>query len=127
MDFILDTHAFIWFINGEELPENVIDKIRDINNRCFLSIASIWEIAIKISLNKLTLQADFETLKEFISSNNIELLPISFKHLQLLTKLPYYHNDPFDRIIICQGIAENLPVLTKDSKFNLYNVVVVWN
>lgn len=127
MDFILDTHAFIWFINGSELPISVVSKIKNVDNRCFISIASLWEIAIKTSLGKLKVESNFDAIKEFLVSNNIEILPITFEHIQLLIALPYHHGDPFDRMIITQGLVENLPVITKDPKFNLYDITVIWN
>ncbi|MFD2864166.1 type II toxin-antitoxin system VapC family toxin [Mucilaginibacter antarcticus] len=126
MDFILDTHTFIWFINGEALPKAVKDKIKNINNRCFLSIASIWEIAIKSSLGKLTMAAGFDEIASILSNNNIEVLPITLEHIQQLIKLPYNHNDPFDRLIISQSIAESAVVLTVDTKFKLYPINVQW-
>jgi len=71
MDLILDTHTFIWFINGEILPSTIRDKIRSIDNRCFISIASIWEIAIKASLGKLKMKDGFDSVKDFLFNNNI--------------------------------------------------------
>jgi PIN domain nuclease of toxin-antitoxin system len=127
MDFILDTHTFIWFINGEALPSTIKDKIRNIDNRCFISIASIWEIAIKTSLGKLTMNGGFDSIKNFLFHTSIEILPITFEHIQQLTKLPYHHNDPFDRLIIAQGIAEKTVVLSVDEKFKLYEVNVQWD
>lgn len=65
MDYILDTHTFIWFINGEELSSNLVAKIKNLDNSCYISIASLWEIAIKTSLGKLTLRSDFGSIKRF--------------------------------------------------------------
>jgi PIN domain nuclease of toxin-antitoxin system len=99
MDFLLDTHTFIWFINGDSLlPEQIQEEIKDINNRCFISIASLWEMAIKVSLDKLELKADFNKIAGFLVDNDIEILPISFEHIQKLLKLEFHHRDPFDRI-----------------------------
>ena len=95
MELLLDTHTFIWFINGDtSLPDNVKDAIKDIRNKCFISIASIWEIAIKIGLGKLELNADFNKIADFLAINDIEMLPITFEHLQKLLKLQYHHRDP---------------------------------
>jgi len=88
MDFLLDTHTFIWFINGDKLlPDNVIAKIKNIENQCFFSVASIWEIAIKMKLNKIYLQSDFNEITDFCLANDIEILPISFEHIQVLNNL----------------------------------------
>ncbi|WP_443937645.1 type II toxin-antitoxin system VapC family toxin [Pedobacter sp. MW01-1-1] len=127
MHFLLDTHAFIWFINGDSsLPKKVIAEIKNLDNRCFLNIASIWEIAIKLKLNKLSFQADFDKILVFLEENQIEILPLTFHHIQMLNKLDFFHRDPFDRIIIAQGISEELTVLTKDENFHLYGGKVFW-
>lgn len=127
MQLLLDTHTFIWFINGDnQLPEKVKDSIADSGNECFLSIASIWEIAIKMSLGKLELQSEFDKITDFLFDNDIEILPIKFGHLQTLLKLEYYHRDPFDRVIISQGIADNLTVLSKDEVFDKYPIKLIW-
>ncbi|TDG37093.1 type II toxin-antitoxin system VapC family toxin [Pedobacter changchengzhani] len=127
MAFLLDTHTFIWFINGDtSLPKKVINKIRNLVNQCYLSIASIWEIAIKLKLNKLSLLSDFDRISVFLDENQIEILPITFNHIQSLNQLAFHHRDPFDRIIIAQGISEGLIILTKDENFNLYGASIFW-
>lgn len=126
MDYLLDTHILLWFINGEELDLDLINKIKDPDNKIFLSIASLWEIAIKHSLGKLPLQSEFSELKEILRDTNIEILPIEFSHLQELLVLPDIHNDPFDRIIIAQAIHENLKLITRDSKFKGYAADITW-
>jgi PIN domain nuclease of toxin-antitoxin system len=127
MGYILDTHTFIWFINGEILSTNLIARIKNLDNRCYTSIASLWEIGIKTTLGKLSLQSDFSDIKDFLFANNIDILPITFEHIQGLINLPHHHNDPFDRLIIAQGITEDLVILTKDQKFSLYNAAIYWD
>lgn len=127
MQFLLDTHTFIWFINGDKsLPVEAINYIKNVNNKCFISIASIWEIAIKSNLNKLELKYGFDKIIDLLADNDIELLPITFEHIQMLNKLEFHHKDPFDRIIIAQGIVEQLIVITKDENFKKYQVKVEW-
>jgi PIN domain nuclease of toxin-antitoxin system len=127
MNFLLDTHTFIWFINGDKsLPGDVIAKIKNIENQCFFSIASIWEIAIKMKLNKIYLRSDFDEITDFCLANDIEILPISFEHIQVLNSLELHHNDPFDRLLIAQGISEKLIFLTKDQHFKSYGVKCFW-
>jgi PIN domain nuclease of toxin-antitoxin system len=127
MNFLLDTHTFIWFINGDmSLSDKVIAKIKNVENQCFFSIASIWEIAIKMKLNKLQLKSDFNKITDFCIENEIELLPITFEHLLELNKLDFHHRAPFDRLIIAQGIVEKLTVITKDENFRLYQVKCLW-
>ena len=88
MNFLLDTHTFIWFINGDKsLPGRVIAKIKDIENDCFFSMASIWEIAIKMKLTKISLQSGFNKITDFCIVNEIEILPITFEHIRALNDL----------------------------------------
>ena len=127
MDLLLDTHTFIWFINGDNsLPDNTKSAIKDIKNKCYLSIASLWEIAIKTSLEKLELKSDFNKISDLLIANEIDILPITFEHLQKLLNLKYHHRDPFDRIIISQGITEKLTILTRDENFKKYKVKLMW-
>ncbi|SDG19065.1 PIN domain nuclease, a component of toxin-antitoxin system (PIN domain) [Pedobacter terrae] len=127
MQFLLDTHTFIWFINGDSsLPYKIIDEIKNLKNQCFISIASIWEIAIKCKLHKLSLNADFNRILDFLDQNQIEILPISFDHIVKLNELDFHHRDPFDRILIAQGISENLIILTKDQNFSFYKIKTLW-
>lgn len=127
MELLLDTHSFIWFLNGDEqLPQNLKNIIADTSNKCFLSVASLWEIAIKSSLGKLELNGDFKQLSGFLTENDIEILPITFEHLQRLVQLPFHHRDPFDRIIIAQVLTERLSVATRDEAFPGYGVKCIW-
>jgi PIN domain nuclease of toxin-antitoxin system len=127
MKCLLDTHTFIWFSSGDDsLPKEAINAIKDTDNKCFISIASIWEIAIKSSLRKLELKKGFDTISDFLADNNIEILPITFEHLQKVIALPFHHRDPFDRIIISQGLVEHLTIITKDEQFANYTDRLMW-
>ncbi|HRO42449.1 MAG TPA: type II toxin-antitoxin system VapC family toxin [Flavipsychrobacter sp.] len=126
MDLLLDTNVFIWFINGDKnLSKQSKSLIQDLNNKCFLSIASLWEIAIKVSLGKLQIASEFEKMSDFMAENEIELLPITFENLQALLKLPKHHTDPFDRIIIAQAITGNFTVLSAHQKFQAYQIDLI--
>ncbi|MFO7678730.1 MAG: type II toxin-antitoxin system VapC family toxin [Chloroflexota bacterium] len=128
MPYLLDTHAFLWFIGGDErLPLNLRTLITDPENDILLSIASLWEIAIKTSLGKLSLGKPFTNLiPTQLAANTISVLPISLAALNLVTELPFHHRDPFDRLIIAQAITENLPILSKDAQFSQYSVTLLW-
>ena len=127
MKLLLDTHTFLWFITTDnQLSKNVIELISNLSNRRWISIASIWEIVIKMSLNKLDVRGGFKTIEDFLENNDFEILPINFNHIKSLLTLPLIHNDPFDRIIISQAINDNLTIVTKDSKFRDYEVKIVW-
>ena len=128
MDILLDTHALIWFINGDnQLPVQSIEIIKNIRVRCFVSIASIWEIAIKISLGKLDLNGGFDEISKIMMHYDIDILPISFEHIQKLLSLDFYHRDPFDRIIIAQGLVEKMTIVSKDENFAKYQVQLIWD
>ena len=128
MDLLLDTHALIWFMNGDnQLPEKSILLIKSIDNKCLVSIASIWEIAIKQSLGKLDLNGGLNEISKIMLRYEIQLLPITFEHIQRLLTLDFHHRDPFDRIIISQAFVERLFVVTKDDNFPKYNIKTVWD
>jgi PIN domain nuclease of toxin-antitoxin system len=126
---LLDTHTFLWFIGGDEhLPQVARDMIADIGNEVLLSVASLWEIAIKASLGKLTLGKPFEQLiPEQLILSQIEVLPIGLDDLSEVVKLPFHHRDPFDRLIIAQAVKKGLPIVCKDPEFANYPVQLIWD
>ncbi|BAZ37502.1 hypothetical protein NIES4101_34250 [Calothrix sp. NIES-4101] len=128
MRLLLDTHAFLWFIEGNlNLSDSARQLIEDENNQRFLSIASLWEISIKVSIGKLELGISFtEFFQQQVYGNAIALLEIQAEHLDILANLPFYHKDPFDRLIIAQSIVENIPLVTKDGAFTNYPIVLLW-
>lgn len=127
MNNLLDTHTFIWFIEGDaQLSEKARKAIEKKDAENFVSIASLWEISIKISLGKLELKTPFPKILEEIVKNGFTLLPITFQDTLTLSELPFHHRDPFDRIIISQGISQKKAVLSKDKFFEKYEVSVIW-
>ncbi len=128
MNILLDTHAFLWFIAGSnELSDKARELIEDENNRVFLSAASLWEMAIKVSLEKLTLSEPFETLiPEQLALNGMEILGITVAHTTQVAILPFHHRDPFDRLIIAQALEEQIPVISADDTFDKYGVTRIW-
>lgn len=121
MQFLLDTHTFLWFIDeSKEIPEHIFNLLEsDVD--LLLSIASLWEIAIKVNIGKLNLPKKYaEFVREQMGINDIEILPISLSHLNLISILPLHHKDPFDRLIIAQAIQENLTIVSRDSAFDSY-------
>ena len=97
------------------------------DTQAFLSLASVWEMAIKIRLGKLALQqplADF--IPQQLQRNQMELLPIGFEHILQTLQLPFHHRDPFDRLLIAQAISEEMTLLSADGAFSAYNVKQVW-
>lgn len=127
MDHLLDTHTIIWFINGDaELSEKARTVIEKDAASNVVSVASLWEIAIKVSLGKLELTRPFSEIKTQLDENGFQLLPITWEDTLLIASLPFHHRDPFDRILIAQSINNNLSVITKDDHFKLYAVPVIW-
>ena len=125
-DFLLDTHAFIWLSeNDSNLPNNLRDMI-DVADTVYLSIVSLWEIAIKLNLGKLSLQRSYETIEAELESSDILLLPISFIDTLQIRHLPLHHRDPFDRMLIAQAINRSLVVISRDTKFDAYPIQRLW-
>ena len=127
MNLLLDTHIFLWFVNDDpRLSNRLKDLIENENNFSYLSIASIWEMSIKYNLGKLTLAPSYEEFVDReVMASSINLLNIELEHLKINATLPFHHRDPFDRIIISQSMAENIPIITRDSVFNQYSVILV--
>lgn len=128
MNFLLDTHSFLWFIGGQDsLSQKARHLIENPDNQPFLSVASLWEMAIKISLGKLSLDKPLEVLiPEQMSANGIALLGISFEHTVQVASLPFHHRDPFDRLLIAQALVEKIPVASVDGAFEAYGVTRLW-
>lgn len=125
-DFLLDTHTFIWLSeNDTNLPNNLRDMI-DIADRVYLSIASLWEIAIKLNLGKLSLQRSYETIGAELESSDILLLPISFIDTLQIRYLPLHHRDPFDRILIAKAMNRSLALISRDTQFDAYPIQRLW-
>ena len=121
MKYLIDTHIFLWFVeNSVKLRQNVKSIIEDKNSEIFISIASIWEISIKTSSGKLKIKGTFDSIKDDLQDNLIEILPINFAHTVENSKLLFHHRDPFDRIIIAQAIVENLDFISADAVFDDY-------
>ena len=125
---LLDTHAFLWFVfDDERLSETVAASIADPAIEKILSIASLWEIAIKVSLGKLELGTSLERFfATEIEGRDLELLAITNAHLIRVAGLPFHHRDPFDRLIIAQAAIEGVPIATGDACFAPYGVMVAW-
>ena len=122
---IIDTHILLWLLSAPEKLSATAKKILQ-EDELFISMASLWEIAIKQSNGKLDLPFLPEELYAICIERDIQVKQIQPLHLNRLKDLPKIHNDPFDRLIICQSIAENIPILTCDSKIPLYPVKTAW-
>ncbi|MEH2240781.1 type II toxin-antitoxin system VapC family toxin [Nostoc sp.] len=124
--FLLDTHAFIWLTeNDSSLPDNLRMTINTADT-VYLSIASLWEISIKLNLGKLSLEQSYETIGSAIDDSDILIIPISFADTVQVRNLPLYHGDPFDRMLIAQAINHSLIIISSDKKFDAYSVQRMW-
>ena len=124
MKVLLDTNVLIRWMTGSALPQAVDRLLRKSTTAVTISIVTGWEIVMKPKLH-----LSGKDIEEAIASMGGTLLPIKFTHLEILSGLPLYedHRDPFDRILIAQALAENLPVATSDERFTRYRGLrVVW-
>jgi PIN domain nuclease of toxin-antitoxin system len=128
MRLLLDTHTFLWFIMGSpHLSAAARSLIEDAANEKFVSVASLWEIAIKLSIGKLTLSAPFDVLiPQQLSLNGFELLNIEIEHAAVVATLPFHHRDPFDRLLIAQAAVEKMSIVGSDTVFDVYPVSRLW-
>ena len=128
MKYLLDTHTLLWFLQGDKkLSDKARQLIDSPRNSKFLSIVSLWEIAVKVSLGKLVLDKSFERLfPEQLHFNRIQILDITVDSLIKLTTLPFHHRDPFDRLIIAQALVDELPIIGTDTAFDAYGVSREW-
>jgi PIN domain nuclease of toxin-antitoxin system len=126
--FLLDTHTFLWWVDGaENLSPKVRRAITKSENECYVSVASVWEAAIKSSIGKLKLGSSVEAFfTQHCSANQFKILDVGFRHAARTEALPPHHFDPFDRLLIAQSIEESMPIITKDKAFKRYDVSVFW-
>lgn len=124
--YLLDTHTLLWFLrDSPQLSKKALEIITT-ENKVYVSIASLWEIAIKKSIGKLEFEHSIEKIAELCHEKDILILQIQPKYFDKVIKLPNIHNDPFDRLIIAQAIIENLVIITKDTIIPKYSVKTIW-
>lgn len=121
MRVLLDSHTLIWFYSGNErLTQKAKEIIENTQNECFLSLTSVWEMAIKIKLGKMNLGVSLEQFVEDVTENGIQMLGVELKHILKTQELDFHHRDPFDRLIFSQAITESMVLLSADSIADLY-------
>lgn len=128
MKLLLDTHALLWMGDqSERLSTAAAKAILDGRNKLLLSVASWWEISIKVGLGKLEMKKNWPTaLKREMSRNEIHWLPVRPEHCERIATLPFHHRDPFDRLLIAQAQCEDLTLVSADRHFEPYRVPVLW-
>ena len=128
MRALLDTHTFLWWVDGDPLLSPIAHEVLgDKTNDIYFSTAASWEIAIKVSVGQLLLAGELqERIADQLQINDFLLLPISLAHTCRVSLLPFHHRDPFDRLLIAQAQLENLVILTRDPLFLEYDVQTLW-
>jgi PIN domain nuclease of toxin-antitoxin system len=128
MGLLLDTQVFLWFVWGtSQLGSAARALIEDPANLKFVSVVSIWEIAIKVGIGKLVLAKPLEEfLREGLDGNGFVLLPVERAHAVHLVTIPLHHRDPFDRMLVAQAMVEHLPLVSADVAFDAYPITRIW-
>ena len=128
MRLLLDTQVFLWMLSGAvELSSRARRHVVNADNNLYLSLASVWEIAIKSGIGKLRIDEPIETfLPTQMRANDIDQLDISFRHVARVASLPFHHRDPFDRLLACQALEEKLALISADPIFDRYKIPRVW-
>ncbi len=127
MKILLDTHAFLWFMQGQNLSQKAQEAFLDTENNLYFSSVSYWEICIKCSIGRLELASNWAKLfDQEMVINTIKWLSIEKEHSRGIIDLPMLHKDPFDRMLISQARAEGMTLLTADSQIHQYDVMTLW-
>jgi PIN domain nuclease of toxin-antitoxin system len=128
MRSLLDTHAFLWFVAGDKrLSVRARNRIEARDSEVLLSIASIWEIAIKAALGRLPLPSPVRNfVPQQMTQNKIGLLPVALDHALEAGSLPHHHRDPFDRMLVVQARMEEMPIISADPELDRYGIERVW-
>ncbi len=128
MKLLLDSHTFVWWRDEpQKLSPTAFTEISNPNNDVFLSVATVWELQIKITLNKFTIKGTLENaVKDEQQNNGFQILPINLSHALYLENLSLHHKDPFDRLLISQAVVENMTLVGADKNFAKYQVNLLW-
>jgi PIN domain nuclease of toxin-antitoxin system len=124
MKNLLDTHIVLWFLNGERLSPMLCELIT--NGENYVSVVSLWEVAIKMNIKKYDFHGGFSAFRELVNKNGFIILPIKDEHMEKLFELPLLHRDPFDRLIVATAAVEGLQIITADENIQKYDVNWIW-
>ena len=127
MKALLDTHAFLWFLAGDaRLSRKARETIERDDAELFLSAASVWEMAIKASLDRLSLPTTVANYVTEKLQEGFQIMPIEWEHAAAVQALPFHHRDPFDRLLVVQAAQERMPIITGDPIFRAYGSDIIW-
>ncbi len=124
--YLIDTHILLWMLSSPDKLSKKVVSLLESENSIYVSIVSLWEIAIKQNLNKLDLPFLPSKLAQICNERNIKIIPITPEHLDELKSLPFIHNDPFDRLLIAQAKNSNATLITRDSFIPQYDIKTLW-
>jgi PIN domain nuclease of toxin-antitoxin system len=128
LKLLLDTHVLLWWLDDDpRLSSRCRDAIADPQSAILVSVATVWEIAIKAGLGQLDMPPDLgRYLHSQIHRNSFDVLPVGFAHAVAVRDLPWHHKDPFDRLLIAQSRTEQIPIASADAVLASYEVELVW-
>ena len=128
MTLLLDTHTLLWFVeHAPQLSHRAKAAIEDSDNTVVYSIASVWEMAIKLGLGKLAMSRPlYPGFADLLKAHGIQELGIAYRHASEVSALPSHHRDPFDRLLVAQAMVENLPIVSADRAFDPYPITRIW-
>jgi PIN domain nuclease of toxin-antitoxin system len=128
MRLLLDAHTLIWAVDQpSNLSTTAATTLQDPANERFLSAGTLWEIAIKVGLGKLTLSQPYrQWIEKAIADLGLAVLPLTIDHAEVLTVLPHHHRDPFDRLLVAQSQVESMPLVSTDSQLDAYGITRIW-
>ena len=127
MKYIIDTHTILWYFeNSSKLPQRIFEIIDNPDIDVSICSVSLWEIALKMNLNKLDFSMQLDELLKTIKSHDFNIIQIEDEYLNNLSKIPFIHKDPFDRMLISTAIIENMTIITTDDNIQKYNVSWIW-
>jgi len=127
MRYLLDTHTFLWLASDDpNLTPTARAIFIDRDQECLLSAASVWEMAIKVSLGKLAIATSVEHLVRGGLERGLRLLDVNSDHAYLIAQLPFHHRDPFDRLLVAQAIHEGLHLISRDEQLDAYAITRIW-
>ncbi len=128
MKYLLDTHTLLWYtLNESPLSSTACELIINQNNEILISPVSYWEIAIKISIGKLTLHQPYKNFIDIcLNQYQFNILAITPEHTDAVITLPFYHKDPFDRLLVAQAIVEKIPIISIDTVLDKYGIQRLW-
>ena len=122
---LLDTHILLWFLNDDSKLAATLKSLIEAEQNIYVSVVSLWEIAIKLNIQKLQLQYPFADLERLLEEQNIHIISISLADLEAYRQLPLHHRDPFDRLIISQAKNRGYSLVSQDANFKLYDVELI--